>query len=56
MVKCGEVTREYVGELMEDEGYFSEAYLSKLISVPTLLPQVIKAALLFLIGEREGLS
>lgn len=36
---------------MEDEGYFSKVYLSKLLSVPSLLFQVIKAALLFLIGE-----
>lgn len=44
-----------MGKLMEDEGYFSKVYLSKLLSVPSLLFQVIKAALLFLIGERGTL-
>ena len=34
-INCGEVPRKYMGELMEDKGYFSKVCLCRFISVST---------------------
>lgn len=35
-INCGEVTRKYLGELVEDTGYFSKVCLCRVILVLTL--------------------
>lgn len=45
MINCGKGTRKYIGELMEDEGYFSKVCLWRCILVLILHLQRLQSLL-----------